>query len=58
MTAAHELDTEQLLDRVAGGDPAAPGLLLQRHRGRLRQMVVLRLDPRLRRRIDPSESSR
>jgi RNA polymerase sigma-70 factor (ECF subfamily) len=55
MTATHEPDTEQLLDRIAAGDPAAPGLLLQRHRGRLRQMVALRLDQRLRRRIDPSD---
>jgi RNA polymerase sigma-70 factor (ECF subfamily) len=55
MTIPREPDTEQLLDRVADGDRAAPGLLLERHRDRLRHMVALRLDPRLRRRIDPSD---
>jgi RNA polymerase sigma-70 factor (ECF subfamily) len=55
MTIPREPDTEQLLDRVADGDRAAPGLLLERHRDRLRHMVALRLDPRLRRRVDPSD---
>ena len=48
-------DTEQLLDRAAGGDPAARGTLLVRHRDRLRRMVVVRLDPRLAARVDPSD---
>jgi RNA polymerase sigma-70 factor (ECF subfamily) len=50
-----EPDTEQLLDRLAAGDTSARGPLLQRHRERLRQMIVLRLDRRLRARIDPSD---
>src|SRR5262245_48665655 len=50
MTAL-EPDTEELLRRSAAGDPAARGALLQRHRGRLRRMVAVRLDPRL----DPSD---
>src|SRR5262245_46889691 len=55
MPAAHQPDTEQLLDRVAQGDRAARGQLLERHRPRLRQMVALRLDRRLRARVDPSD---
>lgn len=48
-------DTEQLLQRYAQGDPAAEGLLLQRHRARLREMIALRLDRHLRARVDPSD---
>src|SRR5438477_511720 len=55
MLSTHEPDTEQLLARVARGDDSARGLLLQRHRARLRRMIALRLDPRLRARVDPSD---
>src|SRR5205823_1977016 len=55
MTVTHEPDTEQLLAQVVQGDDRARGLLLQRHRDRLRRMIALRLDPRLRRRVDPSD---
>src|SRR6266852_349200 len=55
MTLTHKPDTEQLLARLAQGDAEARGLLLQRHRARLRRMIDLRLDPRLRRRVDPSD---
>jgi RNA polymerase sigma-70 factor (ECF subfamily) len=48
-------DTEELLRRAGGGDRRARGALLQRHRGRLRRMVALRLDPRLAARVDPSD---
>src|SRR5581483_1117454 len=48
-------DTDQLLARAAAGDAAARGRLLQRHRGRLRRMVALRLDRRLAARVDPSD---
>jgi RNA polymerase sigma-70 factor (ECF subfamily) len=44
-----------LLRRAGGGDPAARDELLQRHRPRLRQLVALRLAPRLAARIDPSD---
>jgi RNA polymerase sigma-70 factor, ECF subfamily len=54
MTAL-EPDTEELLRRSAAGDPAARGALLQRHRGRLRRMVAVRLDGRLAARLDPSD---
>ncbi len=51
----HQPDTERLLDRAAAGDAAARGALLVRHRGRLRRMVAVRLDPRLAARVDPSD---
>jgi len=49
------VDTEQLLERVVTGDSAARDELLQRHRSRLRRMVVVRVDPRLAARVDPSD---
>jgi RNA polymerase sigma-70 factor (ECF subfamily) len=48
-------DTEELLRRAGHGDRRARGALLQRHRGRLRRMVALRMDPRLAARVDPSD---
>jgi RNA polymerase sigma-70 factor (ECF subfamily) len=48
-------DTDHLLERVAAGDQAARDLLLQRYRHRLRRMVVVRFDPRLAARVDPSD---
>jgi RNA polymerase sigma-70 factor (ECF subfamily) len=48
-------DTDHLLDRAAAGDGAARQRLLERHRPRLRRMVALRLDQRLRARVDPSD---
>jgi RNA polymerase sigma-70 factor (ECF subfamily) len=48
-------DTEELLRRAGQGDRRARGALLERHRGRLRRMVALRLDPRLAARVDPSD---
>jgi RNA polymerase sigma-70 factor (ECF subfamily) len=48
-------DTDELLRRVHDHDTDARGLLLQRHRRRLRRMVVLRMDPRLAARVDPSD---
>jgi RNA polymerase sigma-70 factor (ECF subfamily) len=50
-----EPDTEQLLARAAQGDQAALGVLLGRHRPRLRQMIALRFDRRLQARLDPSD---
>jgi RNA polymerase sigma-70 factor (ECF subfamily) len=44
-----------LVARAAAGDRAAIVELLERYRARLRRMVGLRLDPRLRGRIDPSD---
>ena len=45
----HKLQSARL------GDPAAFGELLARHHERLRRMVAMRLDPRLRGRIDPED---
>jgi RNA polymerase sigma-70 factor (ECF subfamily) len=48
-------DTEQLLERAGRGDGGARQQLLERHRGRLRQMIAVRLDRRLAARVDPSD---
>ncbi len=48
-------DTDELLRRVDAGDASAAGELLDRHRARLRQMVAVRIDPRLAARVDPSD---
>jgi RNA polymerase sigma-70 factor (ECF subfamily) len=50
-----EPDTDQLLECVGHDDPAARGRLLARHRRRLRELVALRMDPRLLPRVDPSD---
>src|SRR5262249_48109296 len=47
--------TTRLIERAARGESESLGELLQRHRGRLRRMVGLRLDRRLQGRIDPSD---
>jgi RNA polymerase sigma-70 factor (ECF subfamily) len=44
-----------LLERARAGDCGALAELFQRHRGRLEQMVRLRLDRRLQGRLDPSD---
>jgi RNA polymerase sigma-70 factor (ECF subfamily) len=48
-------DTETLLERASQGDRGAVGELLSRYRRRLRQMVAVRIDPRLKSRVDPSD---
>jgi len=55
MNAARQEDTEELLDRAGAGDRLARQELLSRHRGRLRQMVALRIDRRMSARVDPSD---
>jgi RNA polymerase sigma-70 factor, ECF subfamily len=53
---AHATDeTEALLERGAAGDRSALAELFERHRGRLEQMVRLRLDRRLQGRLDPAD---
>jgi RNA polymerase sigma-70 factor (ECF subfamily) len=49
------IDTETLLNQAAGGNRLAMEQLLDRHRDRLRRMLLLRMDHRLRNRIDPSD---
>jgi RNA polymerase sigma-70 factor (ECF subfamily) len=53
--ASEKADTDELLRRVDEGDASAAGQLLGRHRARLRQMVAVRIDPRLAARVDPSD---
>jgi RNA polymerase sigma-70 factor (ECF subfamily) len=50
-----ESETLRLVERAAGGDQRAWAELLDAFRARLRRMVALRLDPRLRGRVDPSD---
>jgi RNA polymerase sigma-70 factor (ECF subfamily) len=47
--------TDWLVDQARNGDAEARRKLMERHRGRLRNMVSLRLDPRLAARVDPSD---
>jgi RNA polymerase sigma-70 factor (ECF subfamily) len=55
--ATSQSDTDELewLRAAANGDEDASQRLLARHRGRLRQMVVVHLDRRLSARVDPSD---
>lgn len=48
-------ETRLLLEQVGAGDPEALDRLMAMHRPYLRQMVELRLDPKLRQRVDPSD---
>jgi RNA polymerase sigma-70 factor, ECF subfamily len=48
-------DDSELIRFAAAGDGAALASLWERHRPRLRQVIQLRLDRRLRRRVDPSD---
>jgi RNA polymerase sigma-70 factor (ECF subfamily) len=50
-----EASDEELIRRAVGGDDAALATLFDRHRGRLERMVGVRLDPRLRGRVDPAD---
>jgi RNA polymerase sigma-70 factor (ECF subfamily) len=50
-----EVPDDELLRRTCAGDAAALGELFDRYRDRLRRMVKVRLDPRLSRRVDPSD---
>ena len=47
--------TDALLVRISAGDARATAELLGLHRDRLKQMVKARIDPRLARRVDPSD---
>ncbi len=55
MADENDRDDEDLLARLRAGDGQALADLFQRHRERLRQMIRLRLDRRLRARIDSSD---
>jgi RNA polymerase sigma-70 factor (ECF subfamily) len=53
--ASDSEQTQRLLRKACDGDQRALSRLLERHRPYLRQMVELRLDPRIRARVDPSD---
>jgi RNA polymerase sigma-70 factor (ECF subfamily) len=53
--ALEDPDTEELLRKSSGSRGPALGLLLERHRKRLRRMVAVRLDRRLAPLVDPSD---
>src|SRR5262245_6490890 len=55
MASRPHTDTDKLLARAGHGDDAARSQLLDCHRGRLRRMVAVRIDPRLAARVDPSD---
>jgi RNA polymerase sigma-70 factor, ECF subfamily len=48
-------ETRNLLDQIQAGDRRAFERLFGRHRPELRQFIALRLDPRVRARLDPSD---
>src|SRR5205085_4756112 len=48
-------DTDDLLERTSCGDDRARNRLLERHRARLRTMIAVRMDRRLKARVDPSD---
>lgn len=47
--------TQSLLQRIRAGDRQAVGQLFARHQAYLHRLVEVRLDPRLRPRLDPSD---
>jgi RNA polymerase sigma-70 factor (ECF subfamily) len=55
VAARNDSPTNELLNRLASGDPDGWPELLRLHHPRLRRMVALRLDARLYGRVDPSD---
>src|SRR2546428_6352964 len=53
--AADSSETQRLLEQARAGDPQAANRLLDRHRAYLRRLIEVRLDPKLRARVDPSD---
>src|SRR5436305_4281935 len=51
----NDAETRRGLERAAAGDAEGWRALIARHHARLRRLVVLRLDVRLRGRLDPSD---
>jgi RNA polymerase sigma-70 factor (ECF subfamily) len=51
----NDTDLDDLIRRAGAGDRGAREQLLAHHRARLRQMVAVRMDRRLLRRVDPSD---
>ncbi len=55
MMSLEEQDTDDLVRRAASGDRLASRQIFTRHRARLREMVAVRMDPRIASRIDASD---
>jgi RNA polymerase sigma-70 factor, ECF subfamily len=55
MKADEDEADRKAIARAASGDPTAWALLQDRYRMRLRRLIDLRLDPRIRARLDPSD---
>jgi RNA polymerase sigma-70 factor, ECF subfamily len=53
--ASDSSETQRLLEQVRAGEADAKERLLERHRPYLRRLVELRLDTRMRARVDPSD---
>lgn len=51
----HSEETTELLEGAREGNASAVNRLMQRHRGALQRMVQMRLDQRIRRRVDVSD---
>ena len=51
----HAESIEQLIYTARSGDEAALAELFNHYKGRLRQMIDIRMDGRLRSRVDPSD---
>lgn len=50
-----KIQTEQLLDQAKGGDESAVNQLMDRHRNSLRQLIRMRLDQKIQKRVDVSD---
>src|SRR6516164_10901424 len=53
--ALDSAETQSLLRQIRAGEAGATDRLLERHRPYLRRLVELRLDPKMRGRVDPSD---
>lgn len=56
LKGTNSTDTDRLLEQVRKGDRQALERLLARHRPAVRRFLEMRLDPRLRQRLDPSDA--
>src|SRR5579864_6594145 len=48
-------ETQRLLQQIRAGQTEATNRLLDRHRPYLRRLIEVRLDPKMRARVDPSD---
>jgi len=53
--AEDSVETQRLLQQVRAGQAEATNLLFDRHRPYLRRLIEVRLDPKMRSRVDPSD---